>query len=220
MQGTAGLHDQIADPCLSQAAGVMDDAAALDATVDVFDAHTSAGDAPIGRFLRVREGPAPWLPRRHDDLDLSQRERQEAEILKQPAARGQGIRGGVCNPLLVGATRIGLTQEKDRERGIDEQDVFHRVACFLAAITARLLSRILGALEASFGAVVANRGEAGAGAGAAAGGSAGGGGAGVGTAIALTSAAATPRRCANSVTDRVGASPSARSVARSTTKRT
>jgi hypothetical protein len=120
----------------------------------------------------------------------------------------------------VGAARIGVAQEKDREHSIDEQDVFHRVACFLAAITARLLSRILGALDAPFGAIVTKRGEAGAGAGAAAGGSAGGSGAGVATTIALASASATPRRCAKSVTDRVGASPSARSVARSTTKST
>jgi hypothetical protein len=37
------------------------------------------------------------------------------------------------------------------------------VALFLAAITARLLSRILGALDAPFGPVVPKRGEAGAG---------------------------------------------------------
>ena len=124
MQRTADFHDQIADPRLSQAADIMDDAAALDAAVDVFDTHASAGDAPIRRFLQAREGPASWLPRRHDDLDLGQRERQEAEILEQPAACGQGIRRGVYNPLVVGTTRIGVAQEKDRERGIDEQYVF------------------------------------------------------------------------------------------------
>ena len=89
----------------------MDDAAALDAAVDVLDAPTSAGDAPIRSFLQAREGPAPWLPRRHDDLDVGQRERQEAEILEQPVACGQGIRGGVCNPLIVGAARIGICSD-------------------------------------------------------------------------------------------------------------
>ena len=51
IQCTADFHDQIADPRLSQAGDVADDAAALDAAVDMFDAHTSAGNAPIGRFL-------------------------------------------------------------------------------------------------------------------------------------------------------------------------
>ena len=67
----------------------MDDAAAFHAAVDVLDAHASAGEAPIGGFLRPCEGPAPWLPRRHDDLHVVQCERQEAQILEPPAAHGQ-----------------------------------------------------------------------------------------------------------------------------------
>jgi hypothetical protein len=74
------------------------------------------------------------------------------------------------------------------------------MAFFLAAIIARLLSRILGTLDASFGAIVANRGEAGADAG----GSTGGGGSLVDTTGAVASASATPRRFVSSVKDRVG----------------
>src|SRR5215510_9824739 len=54
MQRTADFHDQIAGARLPQAAGSVDNAAALDAAVDVFDAHTSAGDAPIRSFLHAR----------------------------------------------------------------------------------------------------------------------------------------------------------------------
>ena len=82
MQGTADFHEQIADARLPQAAGVVDDAAALDAAVDVLDAHATVRDTPIRRFLRAREGPAPRLPRRHDDVDPVERKRQEAEILE------------------------------------------------------------------------------------------------------------------------------------------
>ena len=120
----------------------------------------------------------------------------------------------------MGAAGIGLAQEEDRERRVDEQHVFHRVVSFLAAITARLLKRILGALDAPFGAIVAKRGAAVAGAGAAAGGSDVPGSASVGLARAAASASVIPRRFAKSAKDRVGASPSARSAARSTTKRT
>ena len=220
MQRTADFHDQIADARLPQTAGVVDDAAALDTAVDVLDAHAATRDAPIGSFLGAREGAASRLPGRHDDLDLLEGERQEAEILEQPTARRQGVRRGIGNPLIVGTARIGLTQKEDCERGVDQQDVFDRVVLFLAAITARLLSRILGALDAPFGPIMAKRGETGAGAGAAAGRLADGGDPVVCTTRAAASASATPRRCANAVKDRVGASPSARSVARSTTKRT
>ena len=88
MQRTADFHDQIADPSLSEAAGVVDDAAALDAAVDVLDAHTSAREAPIRGFLRARKPAATWLSGRHDHLDLVKRKCQEAQILEQPAPRG------------------------------------------------------------------------------------------------------------------------------------
>ncbi len=88
MQRTADFHDQIADPSLSEAAGVVDDAAALHAAVDVLDAHTSARDAPIRGFLQARKSTATWLSGRHDHLDLVKRKCQEAQILEQPAPRG------------------------------------------------------------------------------------------------------------------------------------
>jgi hypothetical protein len=219
MQRTTDFHHQITDARLPQAAGVVNDAAALHTAVDVLNADAAACNPSIGGFLRPREGSAPWLLDRHDDLDVVEGERQEAQILEQPAPCGQGIRRGIRHPLIVGAAGIGLTQEEDGERRVDEPYVFHRVVSFRAAITARLLKRILGALDAPFGAIVAKRGEVATGAGAAAGG-AEVVGSSVGTTMAATSASATPRRFANACTDRVGASPSVRSVARRTTKRT
>jgi hypothetical protein len=163
MQPTADFHDLITDPRLPQAAGVVDDATALDAAVDVRDTDTAAGDAPISRFLRPYEGPAPRLAGRHDDVDMGQGKGQEPEILKQPTACGQGRGGRVGNALIVGAAGIGVTQKEDHECGVDQQHIFDRVALFLAAITARLLSRILGALDAPFDAIMPNRGKVGAG---------------------------------------------------------
>jgi hypothetical protein len=214
MQGTADFHDAIANARLPETAGIVDHAAALDAAVDVLNAHAAARDTPMRRFLRPREIPSSRLPGRHDDFDLVQRERQEAQILEQAAACGQGIRRGIRNPLIVRAAGRRLTQKEDRERGVHEPHVFHRMACFLAAITARLLSRILGALDAPFGPIVSTRGEVSAGA-------APGGSDAVGDRTpAATLASATPMRLASSVTDRVGVSPSARSVACSATNRT
>jgi hypothetical protein len=87
MQRTADFHDQIADARLPQATGIVDDAAALDTAVDMLDTYAATRDAPIRGFLHAREGVASRLPGRHDDLDLVECERQEAEILEQPTAR-------------------------------------------------------------------------------------------------------------------------------------
>jgi hypothetical protein len=60
----------------------------FDAAIDVLNTHAAACDAPIGGFLAAREGSASWLTGRHDDLDLVERERLEAQILKQATVRG------------------------------------------------------------------------------------------------------------------------------------
>jgi hypothetical protein len=220
MQRTADFDDAISDTSLPEAVGVVDDATALDAAVDVLDTHTTAGDTPIGGFLRTREVPSSRLFGRHDDLHVGERERQEPQILEQAAACGQGIRGGIRDPLIMRATGIGVTQKEDRECGVDQQHVFDRVAFFLAAITARLLIRILPTLDTSFRPIVAKRGEGVAGVGAAAGGSTGGDGSSGGTTRAAASASVTAIRWANAGKDRLGASPRVHSVVWSTTSRT
>ena len=63
MQRTADFHHQVTDTGLPEAAGVVDDATALDAAVDVLDAHATAGDTPIRGFLRARERSATTLTR-------------------------------------------------------------------------------------------------------------------------------------------------------------
>ena len=201
MQCTADFHAQVADARLPQAAGVMDDAATLDAAVDVLNAHAATRDASIGSFLAAREGSATWLAGRHDNLDVVEREGQEARILEQSTARGSGIGGGLSHPLVMGSPRLGLTQEADGAHGVDQQHIFDRVALVLAAITARLLRRILGTSNAPFGTIMPKRGEAGACAGAAGGGLDALGGPCTDPTIALASASVTPRRFASSVKD-------------------
>ena len=45
---------------------------------------------------------------------------------------------------------VGVAQKEDRQWGIGEQDIFDGVVLFLAAITFRLCSRVLGADNAPF----------------------------------------------------------------------
>jgi hypothetical protein len=220
MQRTADFHDQIADARLPKTVRVVDDATALHAAVDVLDAHATARNAPVRSFLRGCEFPAPRLLGRHDHLDVRQRKRQDPKILEQAAARGQGVKRSIRHSLIVDAAGRGLTAQENGQHGVNEQDVFSRVARFLAAIIARLLSRILGTSEAPFGAIMPNRGEIGAGAGPPPGGPAGTGGASVGPTRAAASASAIPMRVANSAKDRLGASPRVRRVTCRTANRT
>src|SRR5215471_12093811 len=108
------------------------------------------------------------------------------------------------------AATIGVTEKEDREEGVDQQDIFHRVILFLAAITCGLLRRVLGADDAPLGPVMGTRGEAGAAAGM---GATGAGSSSSGTTTVAASASETPRRWARAVRERAGASPRARRAA-------
>src|SRR5712692_1797490 len=115
------------------------------------------------------------------------------------------------------AAAVGRTQKENREQGIDEQDIFDRVVLFLAAITFRLCSRVLGADDAPFRSVMGKRGEDDAAAGPV---TTGAGASSSGVTTVATSASETPSRWARAVRERVGASPRVRSVANSTGRRT
>src|SRR2546429_4980432 len=106
-----------------------------------------------------------WLLRRHEDLHLRERERQEAQILQQPTPSREWVGGGLSNAQIMDTAAVGVAQKEDDEESIDEQDIFHGMVFFLAAITRRLFSRVLGADDAPFRPVMGKRGAAGAAAG-------------------------------------------------------
>jgi hypothetical protein len=217
MQRTTDFHYEIADVLLPQADPVFDDATALDTPVDMLNAQSAIMQGLIGQLLFQGELLAAWLLGRHEDLDLGQREGQEAQILQQPAPRGQGRGRRVGNRLVMEAAAAGLAEEEDDEQGIDQQDIFDRMVLFLATITLRLCSRVLGADDAPFGAIMGTRGDAGAPAGTA---TTGADSSSSGATTGAASASETPQRCARVVRERAGASPRARSAARRAGRRT
>jgi hypothetical protein len=89
----------------------------------------------------------------------------------------------------MGAAAIGVTEKKDDEQGIDQQDIFYRMILFLAALTRGLFKRVLGADDAPFGTIMGKRGEAGVGVGSSS----------SGVTTAAASASETPRRWARAV---------------------
>ena len=137
----------------------MDDVTALHTAVHVLNAYMPGGNALIGGFLCTGEGSPPRLLGWYDDLDLGERKSQKAHILEQPAAGGEGVWGNLGHALVMGVPGISLTEIDHCQRGVDQQHVFHRMASLLAAITARLLSRILGTYDAPFRPIVPKRGR-------------------------------------------------------------
>jgi hypothetical protein len=82
VQGTAEFHHEIADTLLPQADAIFDDATALDTTVDLLDASPTMVQGLVGAFLFQHQLLAMWCLRQPEELDLRQREGQEAQILQ------------------------------------------------------------------------------------------------------------------------------------------
>src|SRR3954447_23588688 len=102
----------------------------------------------------------------------------------------------------MNAAADGFAEEQDDERGIDQQDVLYRVVLFLATVTVRLFSRVLGADNAPFPPVMSKRGEC------------------DGSSSGASGSAEPASRCARAVSERAGASPRPRSAARNAGSRT
>jgi len=119
MERTAAFHHEITDAVLPQPDPVFSDAAALDAAVDMLDPQPTVVQGLVGQLLFQGEFLPSWFLRRHEDLHLGEREREEAQILQQPTPRGQGIRGRVDNALVMDTAAIGVTQKEDHEQSID-----------------------------------------------------------------------------------------------------
>src|SRR5712691_4625265 len=98
---------------------------------------------------------------------------------------------------------VGVAQKEDDEESIDEQDIFDGVISFLAAITRRLFSSVLGADNPPFRPVMGKRGAAGRATGAPTLGAV----ASSNEATTVASASETPKRCARALRERAGASP-------------
>ena len=81
MQGTTECHHEITDALLPQPDPVFHHATTLHATVDMLDPQPTVMQRLVGPLLLHRQLLAAGLLGRHEDLDLGQRKRQEAQIL-------------------------------------------------------------------------------------------------------------------------------------------
>jgi len=115
VQGATELHHQITDPLLPQADPVLHDAAALDTAIDMLDAQPTLVERLVRPLLLPRQLLDAGFLGRHEDHHPRECERQEPQLLQEPAPRRQGIRRRVHDGLIMGATAIGVTEKEDEE---------------------------------------------------------------------------------------------------------
>jgi hypothetical protein len=161
--GPAQFHHEITDARRPPAEPVLHKATALATAVARRDPSPPRVERLVRALLLPRALLAAGVLGRHEARHLRERDRQAAQGRSHPAARGQGRRRRSRPGLLMSAAALGGTAKKEEPQGSDEQDVFHRVGFFLAALTRALCSRVLGADDAPFRPVMGQRGEAGAG---------------------------------------------------------
>ena len=80
MQSPTEFHHPIADTRLPQAEPVFDDATALHTAVDMLDPQPTVMQRLVGELLLPCQLLTAWCLRRHQDLDLGECEREEAQI--------------------------------------------------------------------------------------------------------------------------------------------
>ena len=118
VQGTAEFHHQIADTILPQAEPVFHDPTTLHATVDMLDPQPPLVASLVGQLLLQGQLRTAWLLRRHPDLSLGERERQEAQILQQPTPGRQWVGGGLRDAQIIDTAAVSVAQKEDHEQGI------------------------------------------------------------------------------------------------------
>ena len=136
MQSTADFCHHIANTVLKHADRVFGDATALHATIYMFDPHPTPRNLLIFSLLFFGQTATSRLFRRHDDFDPIQAKAHKPEILHQSTAAWQSIPCAIGNPLIVDAAFVGIAQEHDQERSINQQQVFDAMILFLTTIEA------------------------------------------------------------------------------------
>jgi hypothetical protein len=112
----------------------------------------------MGRVLRRREFPATRCFLRLDDRDARQDKALEALLLIQATAGWQGIACQLCHALISGFSFTGVAQAADVTGLGDHEEVFDRVALFLAAVVFLLFLGIGRAMDRSLRAIMPKRG--------------------------------------------------------------
>lgn len=159
MKSTAHLHNKIAHSIPDETDYFFYNSAALDAAVDMLNAHSTPGHLPIGSFLLRCKLLSTRFLYGHDSFHPIEGKSLEAQILQKMAARWQRIWSSIGDFLVVHLSLGRVTQKDDAQSFIDQEHVFDGMLLFLAAVIELLITRVLGARDASLGTIMTKRGE-------------------------------------------------------------
>src|ERR671925_683999 len=101
VQGTAELHHEIADALLPQPDPVLHNATTLHTAVDMLNPQPPLVERLVGQLLLQGQLRTAWLLRRHENLYLRERERQEAQILQQPTPSREWVGSGLSDAQIM-----------------------------------------------------------------------------------------------------------------------
>jgi hypothetical protein len=158
MQPTTRFHHGIPNAILQETDCIFHDPIAFHPTHGMFNADAHGGNTTIGRLLRRREFPATRCVLRLDDRDARQDKALEALLLIQATAGWQGIACQLGHALISGLSFTGVAQAADVTGLGDHEEVFDRVALFLAAVVFLLFLGIGRAMDRSLRAIMPKRG--------------------------------------------------------------
>lgn len=158
MPHPADFHHPGATPGVPYPDGLLEPAAAFDATVDMVDAHQSPSDLPIPSLLRARQLLAAGLLRRLEDVHAVPRACLPAQVWPPLAPCRPWRRRGGDAPLVMDTLGRRLTAEQPAPGPRDQEEGLPQVPLVLAALARCLCSRVLGARDGSLGTVLTNRG--------------------------------------------------------------
>lgn len=159
MQRATDFHHQITHAVFPQPDGIFDDPAAFDAADHVFDRDPSPGNRLIGGLLRIGQCPAFRLAGGTGMDDIRQGITHKTQVIHQLAAWGQRVGNIIGYRFIMHAAFVRIAQKLHQPISGRQDQVFDRVALFLAAVIVGLITCVRGARDGAFGTVV-NKGDA------------------------------------------------------------
>src|SRR5438067_2272286 len=99
--------------------------------MDMLNPQSAVVERLVGQVLLQGQLRTAWLLRRHENRHLRERERQEAQILQQPAPGWEWGGGGLSDAQIMDPADVGVAQQEEDEQRIHAQDILTVWSFFL-----------------------------------------------------------------------------------------
>jgi len=125
----------------------------------MFNSYSDLWYLFVTHFLLSCQFSTSWFLLRHKNADIIKCKALKTGILQKAAVSRKFIRGCVCKFFVMPFTFNCLAEKYNRTAFIYKEKIFYSMTFFLTAVEKFLFVRIFRTLDASFGSVMAKRGE-------------------------------------------------------------